>query len=302
MDNNLAAQRAARRFLTERVRSDWDWPKIPECWSASDEEVRGITEFRERFYGDSATESEPETYQEQNISPYKFDSPDSVGDAVELKSQNRKRRRWLAVEHEMEWNKGLACFVERRDVWTGAAAVKKYGTNRPSKGEREKQQPTLDTPSDGPINNIVNSPEAKDELAPQKHTSASNDTHYESRVPVAQPLLADNPIRKSVMPKTYPDLYSKIVVSGRTPAVPINLSDMTRAMVVGWKESGEWPPKAAPLDPLAGRKKVDAVNGTNGEGQFLSHHPHMKRGMDSVKRIFHLNGHHHEHGPVGHTG
>ena len=300
MDTNTAAQRAARRFLMDRVRNDWDWPTLPDYWSASDEEVRGISEFRERYYGESATESEPEPEQD-TTSPYKFDSPDSVGDAVELKAHNRKKRRRAALESEMERNTGLARFVERRDAWTGAAAVKKYGTNRPAKGEAldssssETGSGTPDTPATG------DEQHDEDALKVSNDVPISNNEPYEPRVPVPPPLLADNPIRKSVTPKVYPDIYGKIVVSSRTPSVPINLSDMTKALVAGWKDAGEWPPKATALDPLVGRKKADA-HGTNGDGQFLSHHPHMKRGMDSVKRIFHLNGHHHEHGPVGHTG
>lgn len=302
MDNNLVDQRAARRFLTERVRNDWDWPTLPEYWSASDEEVRGISEFRERYYGESATESDPEP-EPESISPYKFDSPDSVGDAVELKSHNRKRRRRAALESEMDWNTGLACFVGRRDAWTGAAAVEKYGTNRPPKSDQVLDDSSSgDTGSGTPDTSVVAAKLQNEEnIKVGNDVPTSNNHPYEPRVPVPQRLLADNSIRKSVTPKVYPDIYSKIVVSGRSPAVPINLSDMTRALVVGWKESGEWPPKAAPLDPLVGRKKPD-VHATNADGEFLSHHPHMKRGMDSVKRILHLNGHHHEHGPVGHTG
>lgn len=288
--------------MTDRVRNDWDWPEVPEQWDDSDEEVRGVSEFRERYYGESATESEPEPEQE-TTSPYKFDSPDSVGDAVELKSYRRKRRRRAALESEMEWNTGLACFVERRDAWTGAAAVKKYGTNRPAKRASETPDSSpSETGSSTPDTPAAQSdPKEDDHFKVGDDVPTSNNPPYEPRVPVPPPLLADNPIRKSVSPRVYPDIYSKIVITGRAPAVPINLSDMTKALVVGWKESGEWPPKASPLDPLVGRKKPE-VQGTNADGQFLSHHPHMKKGMDSVKRIFHLSGHHHEHGPVGHTG
>ncbi|KAF2016935.1 hypothetical protein BU24DRAFT_431844 [Aaosphaeria arxii CBS 175.79] len=284
MDNtNLTAQRAARRFLMERVRNDWSWPDVPESWSASDEEVRGVTEFRERFYGDSATESDHEAAKD-STSPYQFDSPDDVGDALELKDRDRKRRRRAALEQEMTWNPGLAQFVERRDAWTGAASVKKYGTHRPAKNLREQ--------SDNP-QPILPSPDAHPAVP------SSNNEPFEPLIPVAPRMLADNHIRAAITPKSYPDIYNKIVVTSRTPAVPVNLADMTKALVVGWKEAGEWPPKATPLDPLVGRKKaVDAA----AEGPFLSHHPHMKKGMESVKRIFHLNGHHNNHDALSNHG
>ena len=53
MENNLTAARAAKRFLDDRVRNDWQYPDVPLAWSASDEEVRDATEFRERYYGES---------------------------------------------------------------------------------------------------------------------------------------------------------------------------------------------------------------------------------------------------------
>ncbi|KAF2470614.1 uncharacterized protein BDR25DRAFT_225070 [Lindgomyces ingoldianus] len=259
METNQSASRAARRFLVDRVRDDWDWPNAPECWSASDEEVRGVSEFRERYYGTTSS-SEPDS-ETDATNPYKFDSPDSIGAALESKAEARKRKRRMAIESEMAWNEGLSCFVVRRDVWTGAAAVRRYGTNRATRG--------------------------------------SNAT--DPRVPLATPMLANNSIRNSITPKIYSDIYNKIVVSSRTPSVPINLSDMTRALVQGWKDNGEWPPKAGPLDPLAGRKRAAIVGVKMDKGvlhteEFLSHHPHVKKGMDSVKRMLHLNGHHHEHG------
>ncbi|KAF2659404.1 hypothetical protein K491DRAFT_712684 [Lophiostoma macrostomum CBS 122681] len=273
MENNQSAARAARRFLTERVRDDWDWPNTPECWSASDEEVRGVTEFRERYYG--TTTPEPESAASSaDPDPYKFDTPDSIGDAVELKNGARKRKRRVAQEDEMEWNEGLTCFVARRDAWTGAEAVKQHIAKT-----RLKDGPAT-TPNADSEDTLTNEPES----------SAINDA-ADPLIPLALPLLPDNPIRASIKPKTYTDIYNNIVVAGRSPSVPINLSDMTRALVHGWKESGEWPPKAAPLDPLAGRKRAAVGIGAD-EGQFLAHHPHMKRGMDSVKRIFHLSANH----------
>ena len=148
----------------------------------------------------------------------------------------------------------------------------------------------------------------------------------ETLIPIPPPLLANNPIRLSITPKIYPEIYSKVVSSARTPSVPINLSDMTRALVQGWKDSGEWPPKPGPLDPLAGRKRGIARLGVKGksgvggigkggglgsgreksssggqggghhaEGEFLSHHPHLQKGVESVRRIFHLGEHHGSH-------
>ena len=306
MENNQTAARAAKRFLSDRVRDDWDWPNTPECWSASDEEVRGVSEFRERYYGttDPEFESDKEAESSASADPYQFDSPDSIGDDLLRKKQTRKRKRRLAQESEMEWNQGLSTFVSRRDVWTGAAAVKKYGV------QQQTQPPTETSPSYLSIfgNGDVNANEAEatailNPLIPAPTDSSSKNDPADPLIPLAPTLLHDNPIRASIKPKVYSDIYNNIVVVGRSPSVPVNLSDMTRALVHGWRENGEWPPKVGPLDPLAGgRKRSSAAANGNASGNtgdsgspFLAHHPHVKKGMDSVKRIFHLNGHQHHH-------
>ena len=272
MENNQSAARAAKRFLQERVRNDWDWPNTPECWSETDEEARNATELRERYYG--TTTPEPESASSStDANPYKFDNPDSIGDAVLLKKEARKRKRREAQEEELQWNEGLADFVARRDVWTGVTAVKRYEAKRKFQTTPAETSPAVQTPPTSTL-----------------ETSAENDPS-DPLIPVAPRLLADNPIRASIKPRAYGDIYNNIVGSARSPSVPVNLADMTKALVHGWKESGEWPPKAGPLDPLAGRKRV-ALGIALEDGQFLAHHPHMKKGMDSVKRIFHLNGHH----------
>jgi hypothetical protein len=283
METNQKAARAARRFLTDRVRNDWEWPEVPDCWSASDEEVRGVLEFRERYYGTSASEeTETEAEASAAASPYKFDSPDSIGDAVEQKRQNRKRKRRAAQNKEMEWNDGLRMFVQRRDAWTGAASVKKYGMKA---SEQETRTAGTDSASSDTL------------VPPPPEVSSEKNDPADPLIPLAPRLLADNPIRASIRPEAYGEIFNNIVVTNRTPSVPVNLADMTRALVYGWKELGEWPPKAGPLDPLAGRKRAAPAGPKpeNGHDPFLAHHPHMKRGVDSVKRILHFNGHAQDH-------
>ena len=296
MEGNQTAIREARRFLAERVRDDWDWPNTPHPWLDSNEEVCGVTEFRERYYGTtSGSEAETEPEANAGIDPYKFDSPDSIAVAVESKLEDRKRKRRTMLEAEMSWNEGVACFVQRRDAWTGATAVKKYNMN--------KRISTISPPGTKMSNGITNSEESSHDDSNITLSTSQFTQDLEFLAPIARPLLPHNPIRVSISPKTYPEIYSKVVISSRSPSVPINLTDMTRALVQGWKENGEWPPRAGPLDPLAGRRKgamgtvkrgKDSATKAYGEEAFLAHHPHMKKGMESVKRIFRLSG--------GHTG
>ncbi|KAL4938944.1 hypothetical protein BDV06DRAFT_45806 [Aspergillus oleicola] len=69
-------------------------------------------------------------------------------------------------------------------------------------------------------------------------------TFHDPMIPVVPSLIAtSNPIRASITPAMYGSIYSKVVIQGLTPTVPINLADMTKAMVQGWKSDGQWPPK-----------------------------------------------------------
>lgn len=280
MESNQTAARAAKRFLQDRVRNDWAYPDGPPVWSASDEEVRDAHGFRERYYGESeSSDSDPG----DEADAYKFDSPDSIGDAVAQTREARRRRRRDRLEQEMQHNEGLRIWVERRDLWTGARSVNKYGTRRHAyssapvvAGEASESKAEGEHP-----------PAQPEPLSLDDGTLETFDV-----VPVAPRLLNDNPIRESITPKAYPDIYQKIVVSSRTPSVPINLADMTKALVQGWKDSDEWPPRTALLDPLAGKKRSITGAALNGQhGGFINRHPHLEKGVDSVRRIFHLNGH-----------
>ncbi|KAF1829987.1 hypothetical protein BDW02DRAFT_573476 [Decorospora gaudefroyi] len=284
MENNVSAARAARRVLDDRLRNDWAYPDVPAVWSVSDEEVRDAVDFRERYYGES--ESGDSDNEDEGVSPYKFDSPDSIGDAVAHTREARRRRRKERLEREMKENEGLRIWVERRDAWTGAASVRKYGTNRqrhanrPSSAAGYSSEEHTTTPNGSESHSI---------------NSATPDTF--DLLPVAPRFLDKNPIRASITPRAYPDIFQKIVVSSRTPSVPINLADMTRALVQGWKDSDEWPPRPGGADPLAGKKRTTTGGASNGhQAGFIARHPHLEKSVDGMKRILHLNAHH-NHGP-----
>lgn len=68
----------------------------------------------------------------------------------------------------------------------------------------------------------------------------------EPLIPVAPPFISSaNPVRATITPSIYPSIYTKVVVQGMTPTIPVNLADLTKAMVQGWKADGQWPPKPA---------------------------------------------------------
>ncbi|KAL5003554.1 hypothetical protein BDV10DRAFT_155319 [Aspergillus recurvatus] len=75
-------------------------------------------------------------------------------------------------------------------------------------------------------------------------TPSTGEPFHDPLIPVVPSMIAtSNPIRASITPAMYPSIYSKVVIQGLTPTVPINLADMTKAMVQGWKADGQWPPK-----------------------------------------------------------
>ncbi|KAF2994959.1 hypothetical protein E8E13_002863 [Curvularia kusanoi] len=302
MEPNQTAARAARTYLDTHIRNDWSYPTLPLPRARSDEEISGAVALRERYYGESESGS---SESEDTIEPptgagsdaaaaaqqtaYKFDSPDAIGDAVTLARVQRRKRRRARLEAEMAENEGLRIWVERRDAWTGARSVAKYSARRhPHVQALSAHKHSNATTGDADSGMHLDSDTALP-TPPQDTTDT---------VPVAAPLLPQNPIRASITPKAYPDLYAKIVASSRTPAVPINLADMTRALVQGWKDTNEWPPKVGAVDPLAGRKRVKVLGvgaGTAGDSSkgaagFIHRHPHLEKGVGSVKKILHFGG------------
>lgn len=320
MEGNQNASREARRFLADHVRSDWNWPPITSPGSSADPtsiSFISVTETQARHYGTSSpSASEDETNggagSSNTANPYKFDSPEGVGTAVTVLKEERRRKRKRREVEEMAWNEGLACFVRRRDAWTGVEGLRakrrshaetaaEARTAQAKGSAAEEVGETNSAPAGGDermdVEPDVEPAESTEPTQPTDSLDADSDLDL---VPLARPFLPHNPIRQGINPKSYSEIYSKVVLSSRSPSVPINLADMTRAIVQGWKDAGEWPPKSGPLEPLAGsrRKAVTAAatspradRGGDG-GAFLAHHPHVKRGVESVRRVFRLSGSH----------
>jgi hypothetical protein len=328
MELNQTAARQARAYLDTHTRTDWSYPTLPPPRDQSDEEISSAVALRERYYGESeSSESdlEPTTNASRDVEgdgkgEYKFDSPDAIGDAVARARETRRRRRRERLEEEMGVNEGLRIWVERRDAWTGARSVRKYAERRHGRiralaggdmgAVRLDDDGSPTTAAAAAAAGVDGEAEPMDVDADEG--AGADALPSKDTVPVAPPLLPSNPIRASITPKTYPDLYAKIVASSRTPSVPINLADMTKALVQGWKDANEWPPKIGVVDPLAGRRKGAGATGKalgglggvlgghgghgagRGEGQaaggFIHRHPHLEKGVGSVRKILHIGG------------
>ncbi|KAF2096377.1 hypothetical protein NA57DRAFT_77983 [Rhizodiscina lignyota] len=323
-----SASREIKKYLLSIVRNDWEWPPpSPPASSDAPPEVashalrnREPTVYKERYYG-TTDESEEEEEQEEEEArsgeedgpkEFKFENPDAIGGMIERRIAKRKRRRKDRLEEEMSWNEGLRCFVERRNGWTGA--------------RRRSDVPSAHSATGGHKEGA----KADEAELPGGSVDRELNGHKEEELPETDPLLPippplidpSNPLRAAIDPRHYSDIYTKIVHSSRTPTTPINLVDMTRSLVQGWKENGEWPPKVAAIEPaIAGRRLKKSQNGRDlglevamglhngemkdgeegahgiglGEG-ILAHHPHFKKGVEGVKRVLRLSGSHTSHG------
>jgi hypothetical protein len=114
----------------------------------------------------------------------------------------------------------------------------------------------------------------------------------EPLLPVAPPFISDdNPVRATINPAIYPSIYTKVVVQGMTPTVPVNLAHLTKAMVQGWKSDGQWPPKPAATsivlaDDATVPKKSDTPADDAPQGR-------RKNSItNAVKKVFHFGPFH----------
>ncbi|KXG48048.1 uncharacterized protein PGRI_019180 [Penicillium griseofulvum] len=110
--------------------------------------------------------------------------------------------------------------------------------------------------------------------------------------PVAPPFISnDNPVRATINPAIYPSIYTKVVVQGMTPTVPVNLAHLTKAMVQGWKADGQWPPKPAVTSiVLADDASVPKKNADRSPEEA----PQGRRKnsiTNAVKKVFHFGSH-----------
>lgn len=207
-------------------------------------------------------------------SPFRFDSPGTVGATVKAAMYAKQAKRRRAVREEMEWNNGLACFEARRVAWTGARTVRvrTKPTSPPIVSPRSprrfffRRSMSSSPPSStaaGSDGSDSSSLAKGEELQKQQSKDTNASTPPPSRaypvetlIPIAPPLLPpSNPLRASITPSVYLSLYDKVIIHNLQPSCPINLSDMLRSCVAGWKRDGEWPPRLTMAPPTPAKKK-----------------------------------------------
>ncbi|KAG0646188.1 hypothetical protein D0Z07_8100 [Hyphodiscus hymeniophilus] len=285
---------AVRKLLSEKVRDDWKWV-WPRPQSQTDDEVEPQTPPESDVVADIEPKIEPEddarlspvqavkTHESQKTSgeeeydeqwkerdewlsngsesedlapvggrrtkrtqsgtkdnPFRFETPDGIGETVRNSLSERKRRRKKRLAEELAWNNGVKCFTERRDTWTGA---RRMSRSSPTKDLRKY---TSHSSQDG----------SSTAMDPETEDDGDDDWEADTEVPIAPPLIPpENAMRASITPTAYNTIYDKVILQNLTPSCPINLKDITRSCVQGWKRDGEWPPKASIPDTLGGRRR-----------------------------------------------
>ncbi|CAD0096226.1 unnamed protein product [Aureobasidium vineae] len=210
-------------------------------------------QWHERYYSDGEDSGSDDD--RDNATPA-FDTPDSVGTDLAARKERRRRRRQRRFEDEMQENIGLAHWSAQRNLWTGAKPKNKVQSTDSSPAQPQSSQ--------APSPATITSTTLVEPIIPDA----------DQRVPGAQALFP-NPIRSHITENSYSDIYTKIILQSRTPSIPISLKDVTRSLVHGWKEEGQWPPKPTPAEPSLVKK--------NG-------HPHIKGVLNKLGRPFGLKG------------
>ena len=250
--------KSTKRYLLSILRDDWEYPTT-QIRKDNLKVQREATSYRLRDESVSEYESTPSKRPpSRQGDPYKFDNPDEVGAVIERR-RARKRR---MLEQEITWNDGLRIWTLRRDAWTGAIPHKpqnqtaespqkkrfsKDSKRRTSNDSYRSSSPVSSWPLSNPEQNGNGAERTTAPTSPDA-AKAEFDLPDGPYLPIYPPILpASHTLRSRIKPTAYPTFYSKVVVQGLAPNVPIPLNHMINALVEGWKAEGNWPP--APLEP-----------------------------------------------------
>lgn len=232
-------KRALRIFLAEKVRSDWSFPwppakdpiseseeistlqgtdqktsKFTDCeWKERDEWLSNLSDVGEKILSNASTL--PLSPNSPIISLSNSSGIEKIEDSLKEKRRIIKE----SYEKELLWNDGLRCFTARRDAWTQA---------------RVTSRPALKSPTS--FTQVENENDEKDT------GSKELEMEFVLEIPIAASIIpAENFVRKSITPRAYSVIFDKVVMNSIVPTCPINLRDVTRSCVEGWKRNGEWP-------------------------------------------------------------
>ncbi|POS87615.1 hypothetical protein EPUL_001613 [Erysiphe pulchra] len=249
---------AVRRFLAEKVKNDWSfqWPSHAQSPSVNSQALsKSDTDMtcdfleeeewkeREEWLSDAGIETGDDEQDHSILISSPGTGKNSLGcseitekteNSLNTKIQEFMRKRKVELQKELAYNDGLRCFTARRDAWTGARVIHKIvPASSPS---LSLDQPMKENYGDKIA--VIDQYKSEDII-----------------VPVGRLILpAENFLRSSITPRSYSFIYDKIVLNSITPTCPINLRDMIKSCVQGWKRDGQWPPPSIEVNRLSQKK------------------------------------------------
>lgn len=282
------AVQSAKQEIRSKLRENWYWPAL----DALHEAPQGHDDLNLPQSDVVWQERETDSSHSSPSDPYRYESPDAVAEPINRK----KRRRHQLESEELAWNHGLRHFMERRNAWTGSRAQ-----ITPSGSSQESVTSSSHFASDDTNTSMDTSVDMSMEKSQPMTTNgilqsySSDALAATTVVPLAPPILPpDHEVRAAITPAAYPSIYSKIIVQGLTPTIPINLQDLVGALVEGWKKDGEWPPKSQNAGIIENGDIEQ--NCVKGGGKRLA-----RKGMGKVKKALGL-GHEDQEGTVDNGG
>jgi hypothetical protein len=249
-------------------------------------------EWRERDYASSDEDSEEDqneiaAVRASNEKKGKGEESESAAQDISNRRTARKRKRKELLEEEMTWNDGLSHWTLQRDAWSVAKTAEQLRSFEQGREENIKAEAASASASAG------STPRTSTSSASARATSTSTSATSPDMnnniniagmsvtppshmlVPVIAKILPHHPIRRKMSPSMYPEIYNKIIVQSRTPSVPINLGVMIHALVKGWIDDGEWPPRPGPVEKSLTKRKG---------------HGSVKDGVKSFARVLRITG------------
>jgi hypothetical protein len=259
--DRLKQKEAVRNILASKIRNDWTFPNVvddaelepsealpegdpeqPTTWIERGDWLSELSDSSDSDNGLAQTSTnstsgaeKPAKKTKKKINPFRFDSPDGVGEALRRSADRRKLRRQRKLQEELAYNEGLRCFTARRNAWTNARIVR-----RPRCAATSPTSPNGEKP-----------PAVADD----------EEAILDTLLPIAPPLLPPStPMRRNITSRAHSTIYDKVVMQSQTPMCPINLQTVVSSCVDGWKRDGEWPPRGTePEATLARRRNVEAA-------------------------------------------
>jgi hypothetical protein len=186
------------------------------------------------------------------------------------------------LQHRADMTSG-----QQADLEEGLSTAPDEGAKRKVSSETSITEPDQKTPAID-ATQLTTPPAVEDQTEEEKVEEELD----EPLCPVAPPFISnDNPVRATINPAIYSSIYTKVVVQGMTPTIPVNLAHLTKAMVQGWKADGQWPPKPAMTSIVL----ADDASVPKKKPEPSEDAPPQSRRKNSitnaVKKVFHFGTH-----------